>query len=112
MTPTRTKASPWPFVGMIGMAAAFFLYAASGLVAPVWALTVLMFVWLVLFVTACRWWTPHPRRVPLLAVAAVVFWFAAITAGGAVAGLDGVTLLRWFRGSSLALLAPQPPTGG
>ena len=38
--------------------------------APVWALTVLMFVWLVLFVTACRWWTPHPKRVPLLAVAA------------------------------------------
>jgi hypothetical protein len=83
---TRPKVSIWPFVGMIGMAAAFFLYAASGLVAPVWGLTVLMFVWLVLFVTACRWWTPHPRWVPLLPVVAVVLWFAAITAGGAWLG--------------------------
>jgi len=86
VAPARHKASPWPFVGMAGMAAAFFLYAASGLVAPVWALTLLMFVWLALFVTACRWWTPHPTWVPLLPVAAVVFWFAAVTAG--VAWLD------------------------
>ena len=77
---------------MAGMAAAFFLYAASGLVAPVWALTVLMFVWLVLFVTACRWWTPHPRRLPLLAVAAVVFWFAADHRRRRLAGLDGLAV--------------------
>jgi hypothetical protein len=80
------KASPWPFVGMIGMAAAFFLYAASGLVVPWWGLTVLMFVWLWLFVTACRWWTPYPRRVPLLAVVAIVLWFLAVWAGGAWLG--------------------------
>ncbi len=78
---TRAKASPWPFVGMAGMAAAFFLYGASGLVAPVWALTVLLFVWLVLFVTACRWWTPHPKRVLVLPVVALVVWFAVLTAG-------------------------------
>ena len=83
---TRTKVSPWPFVGMIGMAAAFFLYAASGLLVPLWALVGLMFVWLVLFATACRWWTPHPRRVLLLPVVAVVFWFAAVNAGGAWLG--------------------------
>ena len=68
------------------MAAAFFLYAASGLVVPWWGLTVLIFVWLVLFVTACRWWTPHPTRLLVLPVVAVVFWFAAITAGGAWLG--------------------------
>ena len=83
---TRAKVSPWPFVGMVGMAAAFFLYAASGLLVPIWALTVLMFVWLVLFVTACRWWTPHPRRVAVLPGVAVVFWFVAVTAGGAWLG--------------------------
>jgi hypothetical protein len=86
LTPALRKASPWPFVGMVGMAAAFFLYAASGLVAPLWALTVLMFVWLVLFVTACRWWTPHPKRLPILSVVAVVFWFLAVWAGGAWLG--------------------------
>ena len=80
------KASPWPFVGMVGMAAAFFLYAASGLVVPWWGLTLLIFVWLVLFVTACRWWTPHPKRLLLLPVVAVLFWFAALTAGAAWLG--------------------------
>jgi hypothetical protein len=82
----RAKASPWPFIGMAGMAAAFFLYAASGLVAPWWGLTILLFVWLVLFVTACRWWTPHPGRLPLLAIAALVFWVLAVSAGGAWLG--------------------------
>ena len=86
----KLAASFWNNVGasMVfgGMAAAFFLYAASGLVAPWWGLTILLFVWLVLFVTACRWWTPHPGRLPLLAVAAVVFWFLAVSAGGAWLG--------------------------
>jgi hypothetical protein len=71
---------------MAGLAVAFFLYAASGLVAPVWALTALMFVWLSLFVNACRWWTPHPRRLPLLAVAAVLIWFVTLAAGAAWLG--------------------------
>ena len=78
--------SPWPFVGMAGMACAFFLYAASGLVAPWWAVVLLLVLWLVLFVVACRWWAPHPRRVPLVAVAAVLVWFALVTAGGAWLG--------------------------
>jgi hypothetical protein len=80
--PERHKASPWPFVAMIGMAGCFFLYAASGLLAPWWGVTGLMFVWLVLFVRACRWWTPHPKRTLLLPVVAVVVWFAVVTAGG------------------------------
>jgi len=71
---------------MAGMAAAFFLYAASGLFVPTWALTGLLFVWLVLFVTACRWWTPYPKRLLLLPVVAVVVLFAAVTAGGAWLG--------------------------
>jgi len=78
--------SPWPFVGMAGMACAFFLYAASGLLAPWWAVVVLLLVWLVLLVVATRWWTPHPNRVPLVAVLAVVLWFAAMNAGGAWLG--------------------------
>ena len=68
------------------MAAAFFLYAASGLVAPWWAVVLLILLWLVLFVVACRWWTPHPKRLPFLAVAAVILWFAVVTAGAAWLG--------------------------
>ena len=78
--------SPWPFVGMAGMACAFFLYAASGLLAPWWAVVVLMLVWLVLLVVATRWWTPHPAWVPWVAVFAVLVWFAAMNAGGAWLG--------------------------
>jgi hypothetical protein len=75
--------SPWPFVGMAGMACAFFLYAASGLVAPAWAVVLLLLVWAVLLVVAGAWWTPHPGRLPFVAAFAVVLWFAAVTAGGA-----------------------------
>ena len=77
-----TRASPWPFVGMAGMAVVFFLYAASGLVAPYWAVIVLLVVWVALMALAIRWWTPHPRRVLVLPLVAAVVWFAAISAGG------------------------------
>ena len=82
----RNATSPWPFVGMAGMACAFFLYAASGLLAPWWAVVLLLLVWVALLGLAAAWWTPHPARVPAVAVFAVVFWFAALNAGGAWLG--------------------------
>jgi hypothetical protein len=85
-TAGRQAVSPWPFVGMAGMACVFFLYAASGLLAPWWAVVVLLVVWLLLLVLATRWWTPHPKRLPWLAVFALVLWFAAMNAGGAWLG--------------------------
>jgi hypothetical protein len=75
------KTSPWPFVGMAGMACAFFLYAASGLVAPWWGVTILLILWLVMFVLGCTWWTAHPRRLLFLPVVAVALWFGLITGG-------------------------------
>jgi len=60
--PQRDKASPWPFVAMVGMAGCFFLYAASGLLAPWYGVALLLAIWVALFVVATRWWTPHPRR--------------------------------------------------
>ena len=62
--------SPWGFVGLVGMVAAFFPYAASGLVAPVWAVVVLLVLWLVMFVVTCRWFMPHPRRTLVMPVVA------------------------------------------
>jgi hypothetical protein len=84
--PGRNATSPWPFVGMAGMACAFFLYAASGLVAPWWGVVALLAIWVLLLVVACAWWTPHPTRVPFVAVFALVLWFCAVTAGGAWLG--------------------------
>ena len=79
--PQGHKASPWPFVAMIGMAGCLFLYAASGLLAPWYGVMVLLVIWVVLFVVATRWWTPHPKRTLLLPLIAVVVWFAVLTAG-------------------------------
>lgn len=80
------KASPWPFVAMIGMAAAFFLYAASGLLAPWYAVVVLLLVWLALFVVACRWFTRRPRLSVVLPVVAVAVWFSVLVLGEALLG--------------------------
>lgn len=84
--PGPNATSPWPFVGMAGMACAFFLYAASGLLAPAWAVVVLLVIWALLLFVATAWWSLHPTWVPWLAVFAVVLWFAVMTAGGAWLG--------------------------
>ena len=81
--PRQVAASPWPFVGMAAMACAFFLYAASALFLPWWAVVLLLGAWVVLLVVACAWWTPHPRRVPGVAVLALVLWVAAVAAASA-----------------------------
>jgi len=77
------RISPWGFVGVAGMVAMFFPYAASGLVAPYWAVGVLLVVWLVLTVVTCRWFMPHPRRTLVMPVVAFVVWIGTISAGGA-----------------------------
>ncbi|WP_243060705.1 hypothetical protein [Nocardioides sp. SR21] len=73
-----TPADPWPFVGMAGMACAFFLYAASLTFAPWWVVLLLMLAWVALLLVAIAWFTPHPRRVPAVAVVAVLFWVGAV----------------------------------
>ena len=82
--PQGHKASPWPFLAMIGMAGCFFLYAVSGLLAPWYGVALLLAIWAVLFVVACRWWTPHPKRTLVLPLIAVAVWFAVLTIGEAL----------------------------
>ena len=43
--PQGHKASPWPFIAMMGMAGCFFLYAASGLLAPWYGVVLLLLIW-------------------------------------------------------------------
>lgn len=80
--PGPNATSPWPFIGMGGLACAFFLYAASGLLAPWWAVVALLVLWALMLLLAILWWTPHPRRLVGLAVFAIVFWFVTMVAGG------------------------------
>ncbi len=77
----RNATSPWPFVGMAGLACTFFLYAASGLVAPWWGVVLLLLVWVGLLLLSIAWWSLHPRWLPAVAVFSLVFWFAAVNAG-------------------------------
>lgn len=79
--PVVAKLSPWPFVGMAGMACTFFLNAASGLLVPPWAVAVLLGLWASLLVLGFRWWTPHPRRLLWLPVVSVLLWFGFVNAG-------------------------------
>ena len=68
---------------MAGMVAMFFPYAASGLVAPYWAVGVLLVLWLVMFVVTCRWFMPHPKRTLVMPVRRVrASGSALISAGG------------------------------
>ena len=85
-TETPGRASAWPFVGMALLACSFFLYAASGLLAPGWAVVSLLLLWLVLFVLACRWWSRRPRGVAGVGLLSILLWFALVNAGGAWLG--------------------------
>ncbi|MBM9460247.1 hypothetical protein JK386_10050 [Nocardioides sp. zg-536] len=74
--------SPWPFVGLVMVVSSFFLYAASGLLAPVWAVVLLLLTWLVMFALCFVWWRPYPKRVVALGVLSFVWWFVAVVTGG------------------------------
>jgi len=79
---TGRRISPWPFAGLVLLVSSFFLYAASGLLAPAWAVALLLLTWLAMLVLCFAWWTSHPRWTVTLGLFSFVWWFAAITAGG------------------------------
>jgi hypothetical protein len=81
---TGERLSPWSFVGMVLMACSFFLYAASGLVAPWWAVAALLVVWAALLVLSLSWFVRRPTWVPLVGIFSIAVWFAALVAGGAL----------------------------
>jgi len=82
--PQRHRASPWPFLAMIGMAGFFFVFAARGLVAPWYGVVLLMAIWVVLFFLATRWWTPYPQRTVWLPLIALVVGLAVLYLGEAL----------------------------
>ena len=64
-------------------------YAASTLVAPLWAAIVLWIIWATLFVLGIVWIRRHPLRVLPLPIAAAAVWFGGISAGEAFLGWTG-----------------------
>jgi hypothetical protein len=72
--PPPTRISPLPFAGMIGLVCVLFLDLGSTIVLRWWAVTLLVVVWVALFVVGCAWWTSRPTRLPWLAVTGLVVW--------------------------------------
>jgi hypothetical protein len=72
-------------LGWLGLAAhlvTVVFYAASGLLAPAWAVAILCVIWLALLAVAI--WLLRIRRplyVLLVPIAAWLIWFGALTAG-------------------------------
>ena len=74
------------WVGLIAHLATLIWYMASGLVAPGWAVAVLLVIWVALLALAVYLLRTRPAYVLLVPVAAAVIWFGAISAGGAWLG--------------------------
>ena len=66
-----------------------FLYFASGLLAPLWAVIVLNVIWLGHLVLGCMWFMKHPIRVLFLPVSLAVIWFGSLTLGEQLLGWTG-----------------------
>jgi len=80
MERTRGGQIAW-WIGLIAHLATLIWYAASGLVAPGWAVVVLLVIWALLLVVGLWLRTRRPYLMLLIPVLAAVIWFAAISAG-------------------------------
>jgi hypothetical protein len=69
------------FIGLAGHLAVLIWYAASGLVAPLWAVIGLLVIWVALLVVGLRLWRTSPAWMLAVPVVAVVIWFGVISAG-------------------------------
>lgn len=82
--PVPGRISPLPFAGMVGLACMLFVVLASLAVVDWWVVVVLVVVWVAIFLVALAWWTPHPARLPWLAVLAFAIWVLVVI-GGSIA---------------------------
>jgi hypothetical protein len=70
------------WLGFAALLATLIFYAASGLLAPGWAVALLLVVWLALLVAAIILLRRRrPLWVLLTPIAAWLIWYAALTAG-------------------------------
>ncbi len=71
-------------VGFVALlVVAFFPFAATGLVAPLWAVAVAWAVWVGTGLLTWRTSRRRPRLTPLVPLAAAAGWYVAVTAAAA-----------------------------
>jgi hypothetical protein len=69
---------------MIGLACVLFVDLASLAVVDWWVVALLVLAWVWMFLVGLSWWSPHPERLPWLAVASFLLW-AVVVVGGSIA---------------------------
>jgi hypothetical protein len=88
-------ARPWwqwvlAWIGLAALLITGFFYASSGLLAPAWAVAVLLVVWLILLIGAIQLMRiGRPLYVLPVPVAAWLIWFGALSAGENWLGWSG-----------------------
>ena len=78
--PRRLPMFAWS-IGLVGHLVMLVWFAASGLVAPLWAVGGLLLVWAVLLVVGLRLRRRRPALMLLMPVVDVAIWVAVINAG-------------------------------
>ena len=73
-------------VALLALLALAPFFLAAGLMAPGWAVVLLVGLWLALLVLGFVWFRRRPWWVLPLPVVAVLLWFSALTAGEALLG--------------------------
>jgi hypothetical protein len=86
-TPLAVRIIGW--VGLLGHLATLPSYAASGLLAPGWAVAALLVAWAALLAAAVVLLRRRPVLTPLVPLAAIALWWGALTAGEALLGWSG-----------------------
>jgi hypothetical protein len=81
----RRQVVAW-WIGLVGHLAVLPWYAASGLLAPLWAVVGLLAIWAVLLLLGLRLRTTRPLWMLGVPVLAVAIWFGAMSAGDAFLG--------------------------
>lgn len=73
-------------LGVLGLIGVLPFYVLSGLVAPLWAIVLLLLVWAALAVCSVRWFARRPWVVLVLPLVAAAVWFATIILGEQLLG--------------------------
>ena len=74
------------WVGIVLLFPVLYLYLVSGLVAPLWAVVLLVACWLVLGLCAVRWVRRRPLVVLALPFVGVALWWAVVSLGEVLFG--------------------------
>ena len=91
MQATAMRTRPWwvRLIGWLGLTlhlGLFVWYAASALLAPGWAVAVLIVIWFAFLALALRLMSRRPLLTPLVPLTALLVWLLAISGGEAWLG--------------------------